>query len=84
MNEDINPLRIAIAVIIIDREARELMYLVASVRPSVRLRKLYIGGSALPSAVKSNKSHYQSKVFVCVSIISGRIRIIARMQSIGF
>ena len=30
-----------------------------------------IRGSALPSAVKSNKSHYQSKVFVCVSIISG-------------
>ncbi len=27
---------------------------------------------------------YQSKVFVCVSVISGRVRIIARMQSIGF
>ncbi len=34
--------------------------------------------------VKSNKNHCQSKVFVCVSIISGRMRIIARMQSIGF
>ena len=26
-----------------------------------------IRGSALPSATKSNESHYQSKVFVCVS-----------------
>ncbi len=25
----------------------------------------------MPSAAKSNKSHYQSKVFVCVSVISG-------------
>ena len=25
-----------------------------------------IRGSALPSAVKSNKSHYKSEVFVCV------------------
>ncbi len=40
-------------------------------------------GSALPSAAKSNKSHYQVKVFVCVSIISGHMRIIARMRSIG-
>ncbi len=43
-----------------------------------------IRGSALPSAVKSNRSHYQSKVFVCVSIISRRMRIIAQMRSIGF
>ena len=50
-----------------------------------------IRGSALPSATKSNnhkfgakKSHYQPTVFVCVSVISGRMRIIARMQSIGF
>ncbi len=28
-----------------------------------------IRGSALPSAAKSNKSHYQSNVFVCVSVI---------------
>ncbi len=42
-----------------------------------------IRGSALPSAAKSNKSHYQSKVFVCVSVIRGRIRIIAWMRSIG-
>ncbi len=40
-------------------------------------------GSALPSAAKSNKSHYQYKVFVCVSVIIGRVRIIARMRSIG-
>ncbi len=43
-----------------------------------------IRGSALPSAVKSNESHYQSKVFVCVSVISWRMRIIAWMRSIGF
>ncbi len=32
-----------------------------------------IRGSALPSAAKSNRSCYQSKVFVCVSVISGCI-----------
>ena len=42
-----------------------------------------IRGSALPSAVKSNKNHCQSKVFVCVSIINQHMRIIARMRSIG-
>ncbi len=42
-----------------------------------------IRGSALPSAEKGNRSHYQFKVFVCVSLISGRMRIIARMRSIG-
>ncbi len=40
-------------------------------------------GSALPSAAKSNKSHYEFKVFVCVSVISGRKWIITRMRSIG-
>ncbi len=43
-----------------------------------------IRGSALPSAVKSNKNQNQCKVFVCLSIISGRRRIIERMRSIGF
>ena len=42
-----------------------------------------IRGSALPSAAKSNKSHYQSKVFVCVSVIRGRIQRIVRTGSIG-
>ncbi len=42
-----------------------------------------IRGSALPSAGKGNRTHYQFKVFVCVSLISGRMRIIARMRSIG-
>ncbi len=42
-----------------------------------------IRGSALPSAAQSNRSHYQFKAFVCVSLISGRMRIIARMRSIG-
>ncbi len=53
------------------------------IRPSVCPPSHDIRGSALPSAVKSNKNHYQSKVFVCVSIISGRMRIITRMQSVG-
>ncbi len=47
------------------------MYLEASVRPSVRL---YVR----PLMAKSNKSHYPSKVFVCVSVISGCMRIIAQ------
>ncbi len=42
-----------------------------------------IRGSALPSAEKGNRSHYQFKVFVCVSVISGCMRIIARIWSIG-
>ncbi len=42
-----------------------------------------IWGLALPSVAKSNKSHYQSKVFVNVSVIRGRIRIIARRRSIS-
>ncbi len=46
--------------------------------------KVNIRGSALPSAAKSHRSHYQFKVFVCVSVISGRILIITRMRSIGF
>ncbi len=33
---------------------------------------------AWPSAAKSNKRHYQFKVFVCVSVISGCVRIIAK------
>ncbi len=56
-----------------------------SVRPSVRL-------SVRPSVcqrshgwtVKSYRSHCQSKVLVCVSIISRHMRVIARMRSIGF
>ncbi len=64
----------------IDREAREIMYLVASVRPSVRpcvcLRShgwtvWPIRGSALPSAAKSNKGHY---VFVCMLGVGGLSR----------
>ena len=43
-----------------------------------------IRGSALPSAAKSNNYHYQFKVIVCVSVISWRLGIIARMQSIDF
>ena len=42
-----------------------------------------IRDSALPNAAKSIRSHYQSKVFVCVSVIRGRIRIIVQMRSIG-
>ncbi len=36
------------------------------------------------SAAKSNSPHYQSEVFVCVSVISGHMWIIARMQAIVF
>ncbi len=43
-----------------------------------------IRGSALSSAAKSKRSHYQSKVIVCVSVISRHVRLIARRQSIGF
>ena len=34
--------------------------------------------------VQQNRSHYQSKVIVCMSVISRRVRLIARMRSIGF
>ncbi len=47
-----------------------------SVCPSVRL-------SVCALTAKSIRSDYQSKVFVCVSVIRGHIRIIARMRSIG-
>ena len=43
-----------------------------------------IRGSVWPNAAKSNKSHYQSEVFMCVSVISRHMRIIVRMQSINF
>ncbi len=71
--------------IIIDREAREIMHLVASVRPSVRPSvRLPVHLFALSRLnCLSNKSRYQFKVFVCVSVISGRMRIITRMRSIG-
>ena len=56
--------------VFIDRKAREIMYLVASVRPQRSRSNFWrvavdLRGSALPSAAK--RSHYQSKVFVCVS-----------------
>ena len=54
-------------IIIIDREAREIMYLVASVHPSVRL----------------SVTTLTPEPFVCVSVISRRRRIIAQMRSIG-
>ena len=36
------------------------------------------------NALGSNKQHYQSKVIVCVSVISGCMQIVAQMRSIGF
>ncbi len=68
-------------IFVIDRKVREIMHLVASVslsvRPSVRLFALS----------RLNRLTYdldnQFKVFVCVSVISGRMRIIVRMRSIG-
>ncbi len=53
-------------------------------RSTFRCAAVDIRGSALPSAAKSNRSHYQSKVIVCVSVKSRRVRLIARMRSIGF
>ena len=63
------------------------MYVRPSVCVSVRdlqIEPFDLRGSALLSAVKSNKSHYQSEMFVCVSVTSGHMQIIARMQSSGF
>ncbi len=61
--------------IFIDREAREIMYLVASVRPSVRPSvcpsvRLYVRALLFEPFVCrliAWRSHYQSKMFVCVS-----------------
>ncbi len=57
--------------IIIDREAREIIYLVASVRPSVRpsasALTADIRGSALPSAAKS-KEESLSVQGVCLCV----------------
>ena len=55
----------------------EIMHLVASVCPFVCLCPL-----SRPNHL-TNRSHYQSEVFVCVSVISKHIRIIVRMRSIG-
>ncbi len=62
------------------------MHLAVPVRLSVRFLCLSVSvwGSALPSAAKSDRSHYQSKVFVYVSVIRMLMWIIARMRSIGF
>ena len=60
--------------IFINREAREIIHLVASVCLSV----------CLQTFSRLNKSHYQSKAFLCVSVIRGHIRIIVQMRSIGF
>ncbi len=51
---------------------------IGSIRPSVRFCL------ALPSAARSNESHYQSIKCLSVSVIRGRIWIITRMQSISF
>ena len=42
---------------------------------------VYIRGLALPSAVKSNESHCQSKVLVGMSVISRCMWIIVQMWS---
>ena len=43
-----------------------------------------IRGLALPSAARSTRSDYQSKLFVCVSVINVGMQIIARMWLISF
>ncbi len=58
--------------------AKQGDYRIGSVRPSVRPSVCL---SVCPA--KSNRGHYQSKVIVCVSVISRRVRLIARMRSIG-
>ena len=60
------------------------MHLVASVRPSVHPLEPFDQLRPSSFAAKSNMSHYQFKMFVCVSLISGRMWIIARIQSISF
>ncbi len=53
--------------VIIDREAREIMHLVASVRPSVCLSVRLCALSRLNRLTKSNRSHYESSgVCLCV------------------
>ncbi len=56
------------------------MYLVVSVSRSVR-PSVHLSINALMAEVGTV---YQSEVFVCVSVISRHMRIIAQMQSIGF
>ena len=70
-----------LVIIIIDREASEIMYLVASVSPSVRLSvrqsalsrlnrltyDLDLGARLCRVQQRAKRSHYQSEVFVCVS-----------------
>ncbi len=62
----------------------QLPVLLIEGKPSINAYFTSIRGLALPSAAQSNRSHYQSKVFVCVSVFSRRVRLIARMQLIGF
>ncbi len=66
------------------REAREIMYLVASVClcVCVSVRAFLAEPLNLKFGVKGG--HYQSEIFVCVSVIKGHMRIISRMWSIGF
>ena len=53
-----------------------------SVRPFVRLSVCVRKEQYCKFGAK--KSHYQSKMFVCVSVISGRMRIIARCGRSAF
>ncbi len=43
-----------------------------------------ISGTQRSSAAKSNNHHFKFKVIVCVFVISGCRRIIARMRSMAF
>ena len=67
------PMQLPIVRLVIDREAREIMHLVASVCPSVRLSV----------SVRSHSWVITSLRCLSVSLISGRMRIIARMRSIS-
>ncbi len=42
---------------------------------------MHLVASVCPSGCLSVCAHYQFKVFVCVSVISGHMRVIARMRN---
>ncbi len=66
------------------RLSREIMHLVVSVSPYVS--RLFVCALLVEPfnlwPTKSNKSHYQSNVFACVSVPRGHVPIITWMLSV--
>ncbi len=60
---------ITIIVIFVDREAREIMYFVVSIRQGriSRAKLLILRARLCRVQQRTKKSHYQLKMFVCVS-----------------